>query len=149
MAPEFPDVVVPELKTSAPLTPATPELEDRMLTIPELVAVPSPDPILTSPPVSVVPTPAYISTKAPEPDVPLPTATSTEPDRPPVAAPVPMTTAPEFPDAVVPELNTSMPLTPDTPEFALRILMIPDVVAVPSPDPMLTSPPVLVVLRPA
>jgi hypothetical protein len=58
MAPEFPDDVVPELKTSAPLTPATPELADRMLTIPELVAVPSPDPILTSPPVFTVLRPA-------------------------------------------------------------------------------------------
>jgi hypothetical protein len=120
-----------------------------MLIRPDDVAVPSPDPMLKVPPVFTVLRPAYISTNPPDPDVPLPTATSTEPDRPPVAAPVPMTTAPEFPDAVVPELNTSMPLTPDTPEFALRILMIPDVVAVPSPDPMLTSPPVLVVLRPA
>ena len=57
--------------------------------------------------------------------------------------------APELPELVVPELNTSMPLTPAVPALADLMLTMPDVVAVPSPDAMLTVPPVLTVLRPA
>jgi hypothetical protein len=60
-----------------------------------------------------------------------------------------MAMAPELPELVVPELKTSIPLTPPVPEFADRMLIIPLDVAVPSPDPILTDPPVLTVLRPA
>jgi hypothetical protein len=57
--------------------------------------------------------------------------------------------APELPELVVPELNTSMPLLPALlSESADLMLTMPDAV-VPSPDPMLTVPPVLTVLRPA
>jgi hypothetical protein len=133
MAPEFPDVAVPELKTSAPLTPATPELADRMLTIPELVAVPSPDPMLTVPPVFTVLRPAYISTKPPEPDVPLPPVTRIRPA--PVSAKlVPSMIDPEFPDDAVPELKRSIPLTPAAPAFRDLTVTCPDVVRDPMPD---------------
>ena len=49
----------------------------------------------------------------------------------------------------MPELNTSMPLTPSVPAFADRIVTTPLDVAVPSPVPMLTDPPVFTALRPA
>ena len=81
--------------------------------------------------------------------MPLPTAISTEPLRPSVAAPVPRAIAPELPELVVPVLNTSIPLTPAVPAFELRIATTPDDVAVPSPEPMLSDPPVFTVLRPA
>ena len=64
---------MPELNTSMPLTPLTPELADRMLTMPLDVAVPSPDARLTAPPVLTVLRPAWASTEPPAPDVPLPT----------------------------------------------------------------------------
>ena len=47
-----------------------------------------------------------------------------------------------------PELNTSRPLAPAVPEFALRTAITPLLVDVPSPDSMLTEPPVCAVLRP-
>jgi hypothetical protein len=57
--------------------------------------------------------------------------------------------APELPELALPELNTSMPLLPAVPALADLMLTMPDVVPVPSPDPMETVPPVLTVLRPA
>ena len=54
-----------------------------------------------------------------------------------------------MPPLELPELNTKAPLTPLTPEFVLRIVTTPLVVAVPSPAAMLTAPPVCTVLRPA
>ena len=57
--------------------------------------------------------------------------------------------APELPELDVPELNTSMPLLPAVPALADLMLTMPLDVAVPSPDAMLTVPPVLTVLRPA
>jgi len=71
-----------------------------------------------------------------------------EPPRPPVAAPVPIATRPLFPPLEDPELKTKSPETPATPAFTLRIDTAPLVVAVPSPLPMLTAPPVFTVLRP-
>jgi len=65
-----------------------------------------------------------------------------------VAAPEPKETSPLLPPLALPELNTSMPLTPDTPALKLRIETMPLLLAVPSPLPMLTAPPVLIVLRP-
>jgi hypothetical protein len=58
MAPELPELVEPELNTSMPLLPAVPALADLMLTMPDDVAVPSPDAIETVPPVSTVLRPA-------------------------------------------------------------------------------------------
>mgnify|MGYP004284218933 CR=1 FL=1 len=60
-----------------------------------------------------------------------------------MAAPEPRISAPLLPFFELPELNTSAPLTPLTPEFVLRIVITPLVVAVPSPAATLTAPPVL------
>jgi len=49
--PLFPPFALPELNTSMPLTPPLPELKLRMVTIPLLVAVPSPLERLNAPPV--------------------------------------------------------------------------------------------------
>jgi hypothetical protein len=87
--------------------------------------------------------------KPPDPLVPLPTAIRTDPPRPSVAAPVPTDMAPLLPESAVPVLKTSIPLMPAVPELALLMLIRPDDVAVPSPDPMLKVPPVFTVLRPA
>ena len=142
MAPEFPELVVPVLNTNAPLTPAAPAFAVRMLTMPDVVAVPSPEPILRSPPVCTVLRPLYASKNPPDPLVPLPDTIKMEPLRPAVAAPVPRISDPELPEDVVPVLNTSAPLAPDTPALALRMLTIPELVAVPSPESKLTLPPV-------
>ena len=53
-----------------------------------------------------------------------------------------MISPPLFPLFDVPVLNTSIPLDPEAPEFALRITMLPLVVAVPSPLCTLNAPPV-------
>jgi hypothetical protein len=66
-----------------------------------------------------------------------------------VAEPEPTKIAPLLPLLALPELKTSMPLLPASPAFVLRIVTMPLVVAVPSPLPKLTAPPVLTVLRPA
>jgi len=50
--------------------------------------------------------------------------------------------APEFPALLDPELKYKAPLAPDTPEFKLRITIVPLVVVVPSPDEIRTAPPV-------
>merc|ERR1711981_154866 len=103
-----------------PLPPAVPPLEDRTVTWPLLVAVPSPEPMLRSPPVCTVLRPLYASKNPPDPLVPLPDTIKIEPLRPAVAAPVPRISDPELPEDVVPVLNTSAPLAPDTPALADR-----------------------------
>jgi hypothetical protein len=55
----------------------------------------------------------------------------TAPPVPPVAAPEPIDTDPDVPELVVPELNTRTPLVPVAPEFDVRILNAPLVVAAP------------------
>ena len=57
-APLLPFFELPELKTSAPLTPLTPELVLRIVMTPLVVAVPSPAETLTVPPVCTVLRPA-------------------------------------------------------------------------------------------
>jgi hypothetical protein len=59
-----------------------------------------------------------------------------------------MNMEPLLPPLEDPELKTNKPLTPDFPALKLRIVTAPLVVAVPSPLPMLTAPPVFVMLRP-
>jgi len=62
MLPVFPLLLVPVLKKSAPLTPASPAFELRITTAPLLDAVPSPDEMRTAPPVSTVLRPALMCT---------------------------------------------------------------------------------------
>ena len=93
--------------------------------------------------------PANRWTEPPVPDVPLPADRLTRPLQPPVAEPEPIRITPLLPISALPELKTSFPLAPDTPVFALVILIIPVLVAVPSPVPQHKSPPVFLVLRAA
>jgi len=72
----------------------------------------------------------------------------TMPLRPAVDAPEPSQIAPLLPLLALPELNTRIPLEPVDPEFMLRIVTMPLVVAVPSPLLRLKAPPVNTVLRP-
>ena len=74
--------------------------------------------------------------------------TTTNPARPPVAEPEPKSTDPLFPLLALPELKSRTPLVPTAPEFDERILIVPLLVAVPSPLETLIAPPVLTVLRP-
>jgi hypothetical protein len=70
----------------------------------------------------------------------------TLPPVPAVAAPLPIAIAPVLPELDVPELNVSAPLKPAVPAFAVRIVIAPLVVAVPSPVVIETEPPVTTVL---
>jgi len=54
-----------------------------------------------------------------------------------------------LPLLALPLLKTNIPLTPEAPELILRMLIIPLVVAVPSPLARVKEPPVFTVLRPA
>jgi len=78
--------------------------------------------------------------------VPLPTVTEIDPPRPAVAAPVPSQICPELPLLDEPELKIKTPETPFTPEFAVRKVIAPLVVAVPSPVLRIKLPPVFTVL---
>jgi hypothetical protein len=73
---------------------------------------------------------------------------ATAPPRPLVAVPVPIQIWPLLPLLEEPELKISTPDTPAVPALALRKVTKPLVVAVPSPAPRLSAPPVLTVLRP-
>jgi hypothetical protein len=53
-----------------------------------------------------------------------------------------MATAPLLPPLLEPVLKNNEPLTPNLPAFKLRMIRLPLVVAVPSPDEMRTTPPV-------
>jgi hypothetical protein len=54
----------------------------------------------------------------------------------------PMDTDPVLPELEVPELNTSTPLTPLSPEFAVRTVIVPVVLAIPCPVVIEMAPPV-------
>ena len=82
----------------------------------------------------------------PAPLVPLPTVIVIEPPVPAVAAPEPIQTVPVVPSLDVPELNVITPLTPEVPALAVRIVIVPLVVAVPSPVVIEIEPPVRTVL---
>ena len=148
-APVLPLLEVPELITSRPLVPTPPAFAVRTVIEPLLVAGPSPLRKLIYPPVWTVLKPASTARPPPEPQVPPPTVISSEPPRPEVAAPLPMYKAPLLALIDVPELKTSRPLTPVLPEFAVRIVILPLLLAVPSPVSKLRKPPVCTVLTPA
>ena len=93
--------------------------------------------------------PASKCSVPPAPEVPLPTDTLTSPPRPPVAAPDPTRTAPLLPESALPELKSSRPLLPELPPFALKIIILPLLVAVPSPPWYQIAPPEDGVLRAA
>ena len=78
----------------------------------------------------------------PAPEVPVPTVIETAPPRQPVATPDPMYSAPVLPPLDVPDEKTSLPLEPESPEFAVRMVIAPLDVDVPSPVAMARAPPV-------
>jgi len=139
---------VPDEKTNLPLAPEAPALAVRIVIIPLEVEVPSPEEMLSAPPVFTVLRPEWILSKPPTPLVPLPAVILTSPPRPAVAAPLPKYNAPLLPVFEVPDENTNIPLPPAAPEFAVRIMIMPLEVEVPSPEAMLSTPPVFTVLRP-
>ena len=74
-----PPEILPVANQDAPPTPVVPALADRTVTLPLLVAVPSPEPNIKAPPVFTVLRPANACTLAPAPLVPLPTVSMTAP----------------------------------------------------------------------
>ena len=81
--------------------------------------------------------------------VPLPEPSTNPPARPPDAAPDASITAPLFPSLADPELNTRCPLDPPAPEFPVRTIRLPLLVADPSPEVTSIMPPLRPRLRPA
>jgi hypothetical protein len=86
-APEVPALVVPVLKTSAPLTPDVPELTDWTTIDPLDVSCPYPVAIEMDPPVAEVDRPESRVISPPEPVSPLPTEIIISPPFPAVAIP--------------------------------------------------------------
>merc|ERR1711995_93224 len=115
IAPDEPELAVPELNTSTPLTPLWPALDDTIVTAPLVLAMPWPLTTPTAPPVATVLSPDATVISPPAPLLPLPTVMLTAPDLPPVDAPDPIEIEPDVPELDVPELNTSTPLTPLSP----------------------------------
>ena len=144
----MPERALPELKISRPLVPDVPLFAFVMITLPLLVAVPSPLCCKTTPPEEIAPRAASSTIRPPLPEVPLPTEIETCPARPAVVAPVPKQRAPLLP-AELPLLNTRCPLAPDIPALEPRITTVPLLEAVPSPERRPKWPPVSTALRPA
>jgi hypothetical protein len=72
--PLFPPLDDPELNNIAPLTPNSPAFTLRIVTVPLVVAVPSPLDTLKAPPVWTALRPENTEAAPPEPLSPLPTA---------------------------------------------------------------------------
>jgi hypothetical protein len=144
--PVVPELDVPELKTSTPLTPLAPALAVRMVTAPLDVAMPWPLTIPTAPPVRTVLSPEATVSRPPAPLMPLPTVMLMAPPLPPVAESEPMETDPVVPLLDVPELKTSTPLTPVSPAFADLTVTAPLELAIPRPLVTPIAPPVRTVL---
>jgi hypothetical protein len=147
--PLFPLLELPEENTRTPETPASPAFVLRIVTAPLVDSVPSPLLKLNVPPVCTVLRPENTCMPPPAPLVPLPTDKSTVPPRPTVAAPDPKRIEPLLPLLELPDENTRDPLAPTSPAFALRIITMPLLEAVPSPDSRINTPPVTAVERPA
>ena len=140
--PVLPPCDVPDEKISMPLTPVVPEFAVRIVIMPLDVDVPSPVEIPRAPPVCGRDRPVAMWMAPPTPLSPLPTVMDSKPPRPELAAPVPTRIDPVLPVLDVPDEKISIPLTPASPELAVRIVMMPLDVAVPSPVDMPRAPPV-------
>ena len=112
IAPDEPELDVPELKASKPLIPLCPAFDVAILIAPLVLAMPWPLVTLTVPPVRTVLSPDATVIRPPAPLLPLPTVMLIAPDLPPVDAPLPIEIEPDVPELAVPELNVSKPLTP-------------------------------------
>ena len=142
MEPEVPELDVPELKTSTPLTPVSPAFDVRIVIAPLEAALLEPLARAIAPPVATPLSPAVSVTMPPAPLLPLPTVMLIVPPLPPVAVPLPIEMEPDEPEFAVPELNTSTPLTPASPALEVRIVIAPLVLAMPCPLSMPMEPPV-------
>jgi hypothetical protein len=140
----FPYLEDPDENIKVPEDPVFPEFADRIVMIPLVEAVPSPELMVIAPPVFERDRPAWISRRPPAPDPPDPTVKLSRPARPVTCfdSPEPIFIAPVFPEDAVPELKTSMPLNPRIPAFAVRTKIDPLDVAVPSPALSVMTPPV-------
>jgi hypothetical protein len=142
MDPEVPELVVPELNTSTPLTPFSPAFAVLIVIAPLVLDTPDPESTSIAPPVSVWLMPALMVIRPPVPLSPSPTVRLMAPLLPPVAVPDPMQIAPVPPLLDDPELKTRVPLTPFAPALAERMTMPPLLVAKPMPLRSETVPPV-------
>ena len=131
IVPDEPELVVPELNLSDPLTPASPALDVRIVMAPLVLAMPWPVVMSTVPPVATVLSPLSTTIWPPTPLVPRPTVMDMAPPLPPVAVPDPREIDPDEPELDVPELNVSKPLTPLLPAFDDAIVIAPLVLAMP------------------
>ena len=146
MAPDVPELLVPELNVNRPLTPLWPAFDDAMVIAPLVLAMPWPLVTPIAPPVCTVLSPDATVIRPPAPLLPLPTVMLIAPDLPPVAVPVPIEIEPDVPELAVPELNVSKPLTPLSPAFDDTIVIAPLVLAIPWPLITPIAPPVCTVL---
>jgi len=119
--PLFPELEVPELNTSLPLTPELPAFTLAIRTEPLEEGALKPLITKINPPVKEPDSPETSFKAPPEPLLPLPTVMLTSPPRPPVENPLPSNKAPVFPLDEVPLLNISFPLVPDAPALTLMI----------------------------
>jgi hypothetical protein len=128
-APLEPELVVPELNTSIPLTTAVPSLDVMIVIAPLVELVPCPLATPTVPPVNTVLSPPAIVMWPPTPLTPVPTVRLIAPPLPPVDAPEPIEIEPVEPELEVPELNDNIPLTPLSPALDVEIVIAPLVLA--------------------
>jgi hypothetical protein len=146
--PEEPELAVPELNTNKPLAPFAPALEEPIVIKPLVLAMPKPLRKPIAPPVWTVLCPEATVIEPPAPLLPTPTVMLTAPPLPPVAVLEPIEIDPLVPELDVPELNMSKPLAPLSPEFDVRIVIAPLVLARPWPLVMPMAPPVSTALSP-
>lgn len=143
-APLLPELELPVLSTSIPLTPLLPAFEVFSINEPLLDPNAELKPLVidTRPPLADVDAPPDRTISPPVPLVPDPTVMYTEPPRPSLDVPDPMYNAPLLPALELPVLSTSVPLTPAVPAFDVCSSKAPLLVAVPNPLLIETSPPV-------
>jgi len=143
-APLLPELELPELRTSQPLTPIEPAFDDCKTKAPLLLALPYPLKIDTRPPVAVVSDdkPADTTISPPAAVFPDPTVTYTAPPLPPAVEPDPIYKAPELPDVALPVLSNNIPLDPAVPAFTVSSTNDPLVDAEPYPVIIDMRPPV-------
>lgn len=147
IAPEFPTVLeLPVDSDAEPLVPLTDMSPLPIEIAPELPVTTLPEFKVTDPLVPVEELPEYID-NAPLPVPAVPELSTTDPEVAVKEEPEATVTAPVRPLLAVPELSTISPVLPTEIEFALRIIIIPELELCPAPDVTNTAPPDAVVKR--
>jgi len=139
MAPEFPFVASPELRTTKPDEPPAKPASDVLNNSVPLLNAPDPVTTDTLPPVAELDNPAKSEISPPVPLLPEPPVMYKDPPLPDDAAPVPRYTDPLFPFAD-PVLNNIVPLPPTGPESEV-LRSIDPLEVVPYPEVIETRPP--------